>query len=93
MDLLQWRGEERTPRGQRLREQLCGLTGAHAPYPHGQQTLARLIQEALVLEAEQAAQGLTNSRNDEEPTAVLDMEEKGLVAPLGKRAGQGGREE
>ena len=85
MDLLQWRSEERTPRGHRLREQLCGLTGAHAPYPHGQQALARLVHEALVLKADQVASrgevpgttGLTVSRNEEEPTAVLDMQ-KGL---------------
>jgi serine/threonine-protein kinase len=68
MDLLQWRSEYRTARGQRLREQLCGLTGAHAPYPHGQQALGRLIQEALVFKAASP----TRSRG-EEPTAVLDV--------------------
>ncbi|WP_375772738.1 serine/threonine protein kinase [Archangium gephyra] len=82
MDLLQWRSEERTLRGQRLREQLCALTGANAPYPHGQEALARLIQEALVLQAQPVAPGnevpgiagSPQSRGEEEPTAVLEME-------------------
>ncbi len=91
MELLQWRSEERTPRGQRLREQLCGMTGAHAPYPHGQQALARLLQEALVLKAT-GARGPSSSENEEEPTAVLDMD-KSLLAPPEKRAGQGGSKE
>ncbi|MFL5356469.1 serine/threonine-protein kinase [Archangium sp.] len=102
MDLLQWRGGERTPRGQRLREQLCSLTGVHAPFPHGQQALARLVQEALVLKAERAeprdeepdTAGPTRSEKEEEPTAVLDVKTAEAVeAPSAKRAGQGGRED
>jgi len=82
MELLEWRSEDRTPRGQRLREQLCGLTGAHAPYPHAQQTLARLVQEALVRKAELVAPrdqetdttGSSLAGGEEEPvTAVLDV--------------------
>ncbi|WP_257460242.1 serine/threonine-protein kinase [Archangium lipolyticum] len=101
MELLQWRSEDRTPRGQRLRERLCGLTGAHAPYPHGQQALARLIQETLVLKAEPAAPpnevpetaSPPQARCDEESTAVLRVGNKGPVEPPALRVGQGGREE
>jgi len=87
MDLLQWRSEDRTPRGQRLREQLCGLTGVDAPYPHGQQALARLVQEALVHKAEQVAPrnqetdtlDPTLPSGEEEPTtAVLDVGDPSL---------------
>jgi serine/threonine-protein kinase len=87
MDLLQWRSEERTPRGQRLREQLCGLTGADAPYPHGQQALARLVQEALVRKGEQVGPrnqetdtlDPTHPSSEEEPTtAVLDVGDPSL---------------
>jgi serine/threonine-protein kinase len=91
MDLLQWRLEERTPRGQRLRDQLCALTGASAPYPNGQQALARLIQEALVLKVTGAPEP-SHEMNEEEPTAVVEMD-KSLVEPPGRRAGQGGSTE
>ncbi|WP_083681796.1 serine/threonine-protein kinase [Archangium sp. Cb G35] len=91
MDLLQWRNEERTPRGQRLREQLCALTGAHAPYPHGQLALARLIQESLVLE-EGGMPEPARSMDEEEPTAVVEMKRE-LVEPQGMRVGQGGGKE
>ena len=91
MDLLQWRLEERTPRGQRLRDQLCALTGASAPYPNGQQALARLIQEALVLKVTGAPEP-SHEMNEEEPTAVVEMD-KSLVEPPGRRAGQGGSNE
>jgi serine/threonine-protein kinase len=82
MDLLQWRVADRTRRGQRLREQLCALTGALAPYPHGQQELARLVQEALARQAgrvpvesteqeTQPVQTTLDAPRSEEPTAVL----------------------
>ncbi|MCY1077377.1 serine/threonine-protein kinase [Archangium lansingense] len=96
MDLLQWRTDARTPRGKRLREQLCGLTGAHAPYPHGQQALARLIHEALVHKAhseaprneEPATEGPTQAMGEEEPTAVVELTDKRLVT-TGSAAGGG----
>ncbi|HEX5747840.1 MAG TPA: serine/threonine-protein kinase [Archangium sp.] len=91
MDLLEWRLEERTPRGQRLRVQLCALTGEYAPYPNGQQALARLIQEALVLKVTGAPEP-SFAMNEEEPTAVVAMD-KSLVDAPGKRAGQGGSKE
>ncbi|WP_075207279.1 serine/threonine-protein kinase [Archangium violaceum] len=79
MDLLQWRNEERTPRGQRLREQLCALTGAHAPYPHGQLALAQLIQESPMLEVTGSPES-ARSMDEEEPTAVVEMKRE-LVEP------------
>ncbi|MFY0528801.1 serine/threonine-protein kinase [Archangium gephyra] len=81
MELLQWRVEDRTPRGQRLREQLCAITGALAPHPHGQRELARLVQEALARKGSHAPVRSTEQKTrlertplrapDEEPTAVL----------------------
>ncbi len=81
MGLLQWRVMDRTPRGLRLREQLCELSGASAPYPHGQEALARLVQEAMVRrrrpvvigapEQETRPQGDPLLARSEEPTAVL----------------------
>ncbi|MCY1081618.1 serine/threonine-protein kinase [Archangium lansingense] len=81
MDLLQWQVADRTPRGHRLREQLCALTGALAPYPHGQRELARLVQEALAFkgglaparstEQETRLEPTPLSAGSEEPTAVL----------------------
>ncbi len=70
MDLLQWRVADRTPRGQRLREQLCALTGALAPYPHGQQELARLVQEALARQASHAPVG--SAEQETEPAHTLE---------------------
>ncbi len=60
-----------------------------------------MIQEALVLKANPVTQSheepgtaaLTHASGEEEPTAVLEVDDKGLVAPPGRRAAQGGREE
>ncbi|QRK06675.1 serine/threonine protein kinase [Archangium violaceum] len=81
MDLLQWQVADRTDRGQRLREQLCALTGELAPHPHGQRELGRLVQEALALKGgrvppRSAEQGtrlehMPSQAGSEEPTAVL----------------------
>ncbi|ATB27229.1 serine/threonine-protein kinase [Melittangium boletus] len=81
MGLLTWQVEERTDRGQRLREQLCALTGAFAPFPHGQRELGRLVQEALARKAghiparsterETRVEHLPTPARSEEPTAVL----------------------
>ncbi|ATB38985.1 serine/threonine protein kinase [Cystobacter fuscus] len=65
MELLRWQVADRTDRGQRLREQLCALTGASAPLPHGQRELGRLVQEALARKA-----GLVPVRNTEQETRV-----------------------
>jgi serine/threonine-protein kinase len=87
MDLLQWKVADRTPRGHRLREQLCELTGELAPYPHGQRELARLVQEAFAqqagrapvrsMEQETQQMPLPAQAKSEEPTAVLP----GKLAP------------
>ncbi|WNG48240.1 serine/threonine protein kinase [Archangium minus] len=92
MGLLQWRVMDRTPRGLRLREQLCALTGAFAPYPHGQEALARLVQETMVHkrvpvavptpEQETRPEGGPVFARSEEPTAVLSP--KGSIAAGGK---------
>jgi serine/threonine-protein kinase len=84
MELLQWRVEDRTPRGHPLREQLCALTGEHAPYPHGQRELARLVQEAMARRGDRAPAWssvqetleahLPAQPQREEPTAVLSPE-------------------
>ncbi|MFL5357345.1 serine/threonine-protein kinase, partial [Archangium sp.] len=94
MDLLRWQVAERTDRGQRLREQLCALTGELAPHPHGQRELGRLVQEALARKAgripvrsteqETRAEHLPTPGRSEEPTAVL---------PSGSPLADGPREE
>ncbi|OJT26913.1 protein kinase [Archangium sp. Cb G35] len=81
MGLLQWRMMERTARGQQLREQLCAMTGALAPHPHGQRELARIVQEALANKGGRAparsSEQVTRLEptplhaRGEEPTAVL----------------------
>ncbi|PTL83862.1 serine/threonine-protein kinase [Vitiosangium sp. GDMCC 1.1324] len=80
MGLLRWPVVERTPRGQVLREQLCGLAGELAPYPHGQRELARLVQAALARqdrtpvrssELETRTAHVSVRASSEEPTAVL----------------------
>ncbi len=103
MELLQWRVEDRTPRGQRLREQLCAITGALAPHPHGQRELARLVQEALARKGNHAPVRSTEQKTrlertplrapSEEPTAVLPG--GGALAPglMGAPAGEEPREE
>jgi serine/threonine-protein kinase len=68
-------------RGQRLRAQLCALTGELAPYPNGQRELARLVQEAMMRQgnrptARDSEQGTRPAHppvqpQSEEPTAVL----------------------
>ena len=101
MELLKWQWAERTPRGQRLREQLRGLSGSLAPYPHGQEQLARLVQEALVLKARRAeeqrseqATGVVyvpETGKSEEPTAVLavDVDLSDTPPRAGQVAGRG----
>ncbi len=84
MELLKWSWAERTSRGHRLREQLRAMGGSVAPYPHGQEALARLVQEALALKARRAAEQnqeqatgvvyVPSSAKSEEPTAVLSVE-------------------
>ncbi|WP_095977116.1 serine/threonine-protein kinase [Melittangium boletus] len=86
MGLLEWRVSERTPRGLRLRERLCELTGAFAPYPQGQEELARLVQEAMLLrknrppalgaEQETRPEGMLFPTS-EEPTGVLSSDNPG----------------
>jgi serine/threonine-protein kinase len=81
MELLRWQVAERTHRGQRLREQLCALTGESAPYPHGQRELGRLVQEALARKAgrvpvqsseqETQLEYMPSRARSTEPTAVL----------------------
>ncbi|WP_434383388.1 serine/threonine-protein kinase [Melittangium boletus] len=80
MGLLEWRVSERTPRGLRLRERLCELTGAAAPYPQGQEELARLVQEAMALRRLAPTSGDRDHETrpegpvfatSEEPTGVL----------------------
>ena len=65
MELLRWRVEERTDRGQRVREQLGALTGDCAPYPEGQRVLGLLVQEAIAHRA-----GLAAARSTERETRV-----------------------
>jgi serine/threonine-protein kinase len=55
MGLLQWEPSARTPSGRLLREQLCTLTGALAPYPHGQALLARSVQDVRMRRSEATA--------------------------------------
>ncbi|WNG34393.1 serine/threonine protein kinase [Archangium violaceum] len=84
MDLLQWQVADRTDRGQRLREQLCALTGALAPHPHGQRELGRLVQEALARKESRVPPRSTeqgtrlehtpSQAESEQPTAVLPKE-------------------
>ncbi|WNG26505.1 serine/threonine protein kinase [Cystobacter fuscus] len=81
MDLLRWQVADRTQQGQQLREQLCALTGAFAPYPHGQRELGLLVQEALARKEGRVAMRSTEqvtrvehrsaSMSSEVPTAVL----------------------
>jgi eukaryotic-like serine/threonine-protein kinase len=81
MGLLKWQVAERTDRGQRLREQLCALTGEFAPVPHGQRELGRLVQEALARKAghipvrsteqETRVEHLPTPARSEEPTEVM----------------------
>lgn len=62
MGLLQWEVADRTDRGQRLREQLCALTGESAPHPHGQRELGQLVQGAL---ARKGSRGAARSSEQE----------------------------
>jgi eukaryotic-like serine/threonine-protein kinase len=81
LGLLAWRVEERTDRGQRVREQLCALPGALAPLPHGQRELGHLVQEALARKAghvparsterETRVEHLATPAKSEAPTAVV----------------------
>ncbi|PTL76524.1 protein kinase [Vitiosangium sp. GDMCC 1.1324] len=101
MDLLQWRVADRTPRGHRLREQLCELSGEFAPYPHGQRELARLVQEALArqggrdpvrsTEFETRQERLPVQPKSEEPTAVLSGEVSRESGSLGAPREEGVR--
>jgi serine/threonine-protein kinase len=70
MELLQWRVMERTPRGHLLRERLCAMTGALAPYPHGQRELARIIQEALARKSSRAPGRSSEQVTRQEPTPL-----------------------
>jgi serine/threonine protein kinase len=98
MDLLQWKAWERTARGQRLREQLCALTGELAPYPHGQPELARLVQEAMARRGDRAPAWsseqetrqvhLPGPPQSEEPTAVLSHEGSRESEPVTSVAGR-----
>jgi serine/threonine-protein kinase len=47
LGLLRWEPPERTPGAQRLRAQVCSLTGEATPYPRGQALLARAVHEVL----------------------------------------------
>ncbi|HEX8537140.1 MAG TPA: serine/threonine-protein kinase [Cystobacter sp.] len=100
MGLLEWKVARRTPRGLRLREQLCELTGPFAPYPQGQEELARLVQEAMtrkreLIPVEPSERGTeregTLFARSEEPTAVLsgDVSDGVRTSPPGKRTGEG----
>ncbi|MBM7116514.1 serine/threonine-protein kinase [Archangium primigenium] len=81
MGLVRWNVQERTERGQRLREQLCALTGVAAPFPRGQRELGRLVQEALAhkaghvparsAERETRVEHLPSPPGSEEPTGVV----------------------
>ncbi len=84
MGLLQWRVMDRTPRGLRLREQLCGLTGTFAPYPHGQEGLARLVQEAMTRRRRPVVIGGPGQENQAEPGPVLPRSEEPTAAMSSK---------
>ncbi|HEX5746268.1 MAG TPA: hypothetical protein VFZ09_08490 [Archangium sp.] len=70
MELLQWRVLERTPRGHQLRERLCAMTGALAPYPHGQRELARIVQEALARRGSRSQARSSEQVTRAEPTPL-----------------------
>ncbi|WP_375767754.1 serine/threonine protein kinase [Archangium gephyra] len=90
MELLQWRVEERTPRGQRLREQLCAITGALAPHPHGQRELGRLVQQALARKGSHAPARSTEQETRREPTPLRTRgDEPTEVLPAGGALAQG----
>ncbi|QRN97064.1 serine/threonine protein kinase [Archangium violaceum] len=98
MDLLQWNAGDRTPRGHQLREQLCALPGALAPYPHGQRELAHLVQEAMTRQkdkhtARRSEQVTRLERpsaqpQSEEPTAVLSGQGPSQSEPVTSVAGK-----
>ncbi|MFY0580851.1 serine/threonine-protein kinase [Cystobacter fuscus] len=100
MGLLEWKVARRTSRGLRLREQLCEMTGPFAPYPQGQEALARLVQEAMarkreLIPVEPSERGTeregTLFARSEEPTAVLsgDLSGGGRTGPTGRHTGEG----
>ncbi|MET0405467.1 MAG: serine/threonine-protein kinase [Cystobacter sp.] len=99
MGLLDWRIGRRTARGLKLREQMYELTGSFAPYPQGQQELARLVQEAMARRSEPAPAKLPERTDledmrfarSEEPTSVISSDVP-AGPPLASSAGTGSRE-
>ena len=85
MGLLEWRVSERTSRGLRLRERLCELTGAAAPYPQGQEELARLVQEAMTLRrlAPTTAGDRDHETRPEGPVFATSEEPTGVLVSTG----------
>ncbi|HYO57351.1 serine/threonine-protein kinase [Archangium sp.] len=84
LELLQWEPRERTPRAQRLREQLCSLTGEATPYPRGQSLLARVVHEVLASnQGEPAA-----PRTEREPRTRTDRLRPSGAAPPAKGQAQ-----
>ena len=75
LELLEWRVAERTSRGLKLRERLCELSGPFAPYPQGQEELARLVQEAMAARHQRSLERGADQETRPEGTLFVTSEE------------------